>query len=153
MGKLQRPATLKEFVIQSLLGWRDTAATLVDRDDESPTLLHSRPDSDAPPARDTLTSHVFDLCVVPCVASSPSHPELLHDPELLRDTLPAPPPIVMAFQSPPAPVVRRPEARRAQRRATRRAAALAAAPAPGAAFARFVLVALVVLAVLASARS
>jgi hypothetical protein len=149
MGKLQRPATLKEFVIQSLLAWRDTAATLVDHEDEAPTLLR-RPDSEPPVARDTLTSYVFDLGVVPRVASSPS------DSEILRDTLPAPPPVAaLALPSRPARAPRRapkPLPARPARRAPTPAAAAATAS-PGTHVLRLVLFALVVLALLASARS
>jgi hypothetical protein len=42
MPALQRPTTLKEFVIQSLLVWREPAVTIVDRDDEMPTRLLQR---------------------------------------------------------------------------------------------------------------
>ena len=42
MPALQRPATLKEFVIQSLLVWREPAVTIVDREDEMPTRLLGR---------------------------------------------------------------------------------------------------------------
>ena len=59
MSPLQRPATLKEFVIQSLLRWREPAATLVDHDDEDPTAQLERPDS-ADFSRD---SYAFDLNV------------------------------------------------------------------------------------------
>jgi|HubBroStandDraft_2_1064218.scaffolds.fasta_scaffold1601638_1 hypothetical protein len=45
MALLQRPSTIKEFVIQSLLAWREPAATLVDYDDEEPTLPQRRPDA------------------------------------------------------------------------------------------------------------
>jgi len=47
MTPLQRPATLKELVIHSLLRWRDRD-TLVDGDDDEPTRQLRRPDSDAP---------------------------------------------------------------------------------------------------------
>jgi hypothetical protein len=43
MNQLQRPPTLKEFVIHSLLVWRDRD-TLVDRDEEAPTGQLPRPD-------------------------------------------------------------------------------------------------------------
>jgi hypothetical protein len=46
MGQLQRPSTVKEFVIQSLLAWREPAATIVDHDDEEPTLPLRRPDAE-----------------------------------------------------------------------------------------------------------
>jgi hypothetical protein len=155
MGKLQRPATLKEFVIQSLLGWRDTAATLVDHDDEAPTLLRGTVATDPPAARDTLTSYVFDLRVVPRVASIPA------DDEIERDTLPSPPPIAMAIPSPVAMVLPSPPARVARRAhahkpsppPARLQAAPAATSATGATLVRFILFALVVLALLASARS
>ena len=68
MAQLQRPATLKEFIIHSLLVWRDRD-TLVDGDDEEPTRQLQRPDRDrpamTPPPRASLTSYVFDLDVVP----------------------------------------------------------------------------------------
>jgi hypothetical protein len=47
MAQMQRPATLREFVIQSLLACREPAATLVDHDDEEPTLPLRRPQSRA----------------------------------------------------------------------------------------------------------
>jgi hypothetical protein len=71
MRQLQRPATLKEFVIHSLLAWRERD-TLVDTDDEEPTALLRRPDSDAPPPDPPRSSFVFDLSVVPHGASRPS---------------------------------------------------------------------------------
>ncbi len=67
MNKLQRPPTLKEFVIHSLLRWRDRD-TLVDPEEEEPTTLLRRPDRDAPPAdppRASRPSFAFDLSVVP----------------------------------------------------------------------------------------
>jgi hypothetical protein len=46
MARIQRPATLKEIVIHSLLAWREPAATIVDNDDEEPTLQLRRPVTD-----------------------------------------------------------------------------------------------------------
>jgi hypothetical protein len=60
---LQRPLTRKEFIIQSLLTWREPAATLVDTDDQEPTLRMRRPDRE--PSRPSTPSCVFDLTVVP----------------------------------------------------------------------------------------
>ncbi|MGD0528029.1 MAG: hypothetical protein ABSE49_23045 [Polyangiaceae bacterium] len=75
MAQLQRPATLKEFLIHSLLVWRDRD-TLVDGDDEEPTRQLQRPDRDRPavmpPPRASLTSYVFDLNVVPRLITSPA---------------------------------------------------------------------------------
>ena len=68
MATLGRPATLKEFVIHSLLVWRDRD-TLVDHDDEEPTRQLRRPDSDRPAGR---RSEVFDLSFVPRASSVPS---------------------------------------------------------------------------------
>jgi hypothetical protein len=133
MVRLQRPATLKEFVIQSILAWRGPEATRVDRDDEAPTTALSRAESNAPPpaaARDTLGSCVFDLSVIPRLPSSPS------DAEILRDTLPVPPPVVLG-----ASPARRPEPTAESR---------SPAPAAGGRVARAILLALVVLAALAS---
>jgi hypothetical protein len=79
MAQLQRPATLKEFLIHSLLVGRDRD-TLVDGDDEEPTRQLQRPDCDRParmpPPRASLTSYVFDLHVVPRILASPA----LHEP-------------------------------------------------------------------------
>jgi hypothetical protein len=60
---LQRPLTRKEFIIQSLLTWREPWATLVDAEEEEPTVPLRRPDSEAP--RPAIDSFVFDLTVVP----------------------------------------------------------------------------------------
>jgi hypothetical protein len=49
MAQLQRPSTVKEFVIQSLLAWREPAATIVDHDDEDPTLPLRRPETERTP--------------------------------------------------------------------------------------------------------
>lgn len=142
MAKLQRPATLKEFVIQSLLGWRDPDPTLVDREDDSPTALLRRAPSSAPPPaptpRDTLSSYVFDLRVVPRVASSPS------DPELARDTLPSPPPVMRSSPS----IRREPSVPRGTPVRRERSGSLALQPVStrGAWLARTLLLALVVLA-------
>jgi hypothetical protein len=73
MAKLQRPPTLKEIVMRSLLQWREPADTLVDP--------HEGPDADldldgrttevptceppTPSMRDTLTSAIFDLFTPP----------------------------------------------------------------------------------------
>ncbi len=48
MAQLQRPSTVKEFVIQSLLAWREPAATIVDHEDEEPTLPLRRADTEPP---------------------------------------------------------------------------------------------------------
>ena len=72
MAQLQRPLTRKEFVIQSLLAWREPWATLVDADDEEPTMQLPRPDGDAESAG--RSSSVFDLTIVPCVA--PTDPDV-----------------------------------------------------------------------------
>jgi hypothetical protein len=50
MAQLQRPSTVKEFVIQSLLAWREPAATIVDHDDEEPTMPMRRPETEGPRA-------------------------------------------------------------------------------------------------------
>jgi hypothetical protein len=55
MVRLQRPKTLREFIIQSLLTSRGPLPTLVDGEDEEPTTVLRRPDAeewDNP--RDTL---------------------------------------------------------------------------------------------------
>lgn len=52
MATLPRPPTLKEIVMQSLLGWREVHDTLVDPDDARPT--------EVPAPRDTMVSVVFD---------------------------------------------------------------------------------------------
>jgi len=97
MTPLQRPATLKELVIHSLLRWRDRD-TLVDRDDEEPTRQLVRPDSDAPP-RPAHSSHVFDLSVVPrlgpCRSLAGATPSAFSfsafaEAELRRDAPPVP---------------------------------------------------------------
>jgi hypothetical protein len=71
MAQLQRPLTRKEFVIQSLLSWREPWATLVDADDEEPTMQLERPTAqdDEAPSTDRA-SNVFDLTVVPRVPST-----------------------------------------------------------------------------------
>jgi hypothetical protein len=51
MATLPRPPTLKEIVMQSLLGWREPHDTLVDADDDRPTEI--------PEPRDTMVSVVF----------------------------------------------------------------------------------------------
>ena len=51
MATLPRPPTLKEIVMQSLLGWREPHDTLVDADDDRPTEI--------PEPRDTMASVVF----------------------------------------------------------------------------------------------
>ena len=61
MAKLQRPPTLKEIVMRSLLAWREPADTIVDEEDDRPTEI---PDP-AEDARPTLVSVVFDLCNPP----------------------------------------------------------------------------------------
>lgn len=62
---LQRPPTIREFVIQSILGRRETADTLVDREDEAPTgVLEREPELEEPlypPLRPSQDSIVFDL--------------------------------------------------------------------------------------------
>ena len=60
---LQRPLTRKEFVIQSLLTWREPWATLVDAEEEDLTVPLTRPESEPP--RPATDSCVFDLTVVP----------------------------------------------------------------------------------------
>jgi hypothetical protein len=50
MAQLQRPSTVKEFVIQSLLAWREPAATIVDHEDEEPTMPMRRPETEGPRA-------------------------------------------------------------------------------------------------------
>jgi hypothetical protein len=92
MGALQRPPTIKEFVIRSILARREPAPTLVDREDESPTGVLAREvlDAELPPARASQASVVFDLFGERRIASSPS----FADGELVRDTLPSPPPSV-----------------------------------------------------------
>lgn len=64
---LQRPLTRKEFVIQSLLAWREPWATLVDAEvrpeEEDPTMPMEHPEPDAP--RPPSPSLVFDLTFVP----------------------------------------------------------------------------------------
>jgi hypothetical protein len=81
MCALQRPPTIREFVIRSILGAREPAPTLVDRDDEAPTAVLPREafEDELPPARASQASVVFDLFA---------------DRELVRDTLPSPPPSV-----------------------------------------------------------
>ena len=81
MCALQRPPTIREFVIRSILGAREPAPTLVDREDEAPTAVLSRGafEDELPPVRASQASIVFDL-------SGGS--------ELVRDTLPSPPPSV-----------------------------------------------------------
>jgi hypothetical protein len=49
MNQLQRPPTLKEFVIHSLLVWRERD-TLVDHEEEAPTGQLHRPDEVSQPA-------------------------------------------------------------------------------------------------------
>jgi hypothetical protein len=58
---LQRPPTLKEIVMRSLLGWREPADTIVDAEDERTTEIPSLPEEPRP----TLISVVFDLCGPP----------------------------------------------------------------------------------------
>ena len=64
---LQRPLTRKEFVIQSLLAWREPWATLVDAGEtEDPTRPMRRPEVETPrPRSDSQDSAVFDLTVIP----------------------------------------------------------------------------------------
>ncbi|HEY3821172.1 MAG TPA: hypothetical protein VGL81_28600 [Polyangiaceae bacterium] len=99
MAQLQRPATLREFLIHSLLVWRDRD-TLVDRDDDEPTTQLRRPDSDAPPAespRSSRASFVFDLSAVPRGDSRPTLPAPAPAPwpaaraRRRRPVVPAPP--------------------------------------------------------------
>jgi hypothetical protein len=76
MATLQRPPTLREFVIHSLLRWRERD-TLVDRDDEEPTRQLKRPESDPPPRepRGSRTSIVFDLSAAAALPLRPSFPD------------------------------------------------------------------------------
>ncbi len=82
MAKLQRPPTLKEIVMRSLLQWREPSDTLVDpgegpdadlgldgRTTEVPTPWGESP----PSARDTLTSAIFDLFAPPRAQAKSSH--------------------------------------------------------------------------------
>jgi hypothetical protein len=66
---LQRPPTIKEFVIHSILGWREAADTLVDDEPPSGAI---EPESEPervtmlPPApRPSQDSIVFDLASPP----------------------------------------------------------------------------------------
>lgn len=61
MAKLQRPPTLKEIVMRSLLAWREPADTIVDDENDRPTEIPETPED----ARPTLVSVVFDLCNPP----------------------------------------------------------------------------------------
>jgi hypothetical protein len=49
MARLQRPPTLKEIVMRSLLSYREPADTIVDSDDDRPTV-------EVPPPRVEATS-------------------------------------------------------------------------------------------------
>jgi hypothetical protein len=82
MAQLGRPPTAKEFVIQSILGWREPAPTLVDIPVEMEEEV-------LPAPRTTEVSIVFDLAA-PRTGSHPS----FADGELQRDTLPSPPPSI-----------------------------------------------------------
>jgi hypothetical protein len=71
---LQRPPTIKEFVIRSILGWREAADTIVDCDDEAPTAVLGRDEpveervtevDPMPPPRASQDSIVFDLVSPP----------------------------------------------------------------------------------------
>ena len=66
MGPFQRPPTLKEIVIQSLLRWRDAADTVVDSDEELQSTVVDPEDrvteiDPFPAPRPTQDSVVFDL--------------------------------------------------------------------------------------------
>ncbi len=66
MARLQRPPTLKEIVMRSLLQWREPADTLVDDEEDLDARTTEVPQAapwDMPPpaARDTVPSVVFDL--------------------------------------------------------------------------------------------
>ena len=63
MGTLQRPPTIKEFVIRSILGWRDAADTIVDPEEVgSPEVIDRVTEVDPlPPARASLDAIIFDL--------------------------------------------------------------------------------------------
>jgi hypothetical protein len=101
MAQLGRPPTIKEFLIQSILGWREPAPTLVDPHEfeEPPPPTGALPrqavqeavleEEALPPPRGSQASIVFDLAV-PRTGSHPS----FADGELQRDTLPSPPPSV-----------------------------------------------------------
>jgi hypothetical protein len=66
MARLQRPPTLKEIVMRSLLQWREPADTLVDDEiDARTTEVPTPPPWDMPASRDTLPSVVFDLFAPP----------------------------------------------------------------------------------------
>lgn len=68
MARLQRPPTLKEIVMRSLLQWREPADTLVDDElDVRTTEVPAPPswDMPAPSPRDTVPSVVFDLFAPP----------------------------------------------------------------------------------------
>ncbi|MGH7296901.1 MAG: hypothetical protein ACRELB_18320 [Polyangiaceae bacterium] len=74
MARLQRPPSLKEIVMRSLLDWRTPADTLVDDDDGRTTEVPCAPwDEPAPSPRDTLVSVVFDLST-PARAHAKSSP-------------------------------------------------------------------------------
>jgi hypothetical protein len=57
---LQRPPTIKEFVIHSILGGRDVADTIVDPEERTTDV-----DPIPPPPRPSQDSIVFDLMTPP----------------------------------------------------------------------------------------
>jgi hypothetical protein len=69
MARLQRPPTLKEIVMRSLLEWREPADTLVDEQDldDRTTEIPAQPwEMPPPPVRSSLPSAVFDLFTRAC---------------------------------------------------------------------------------------